>query len=43
MGEVASVAYTGASSTSMALIALACIALGFALLMTQRRSTVRRQ
>jgi hypothetical protein len=42
LGEVASVAYTGASSTSMALIALACIALGFALLRTQRRSTVRR-
>jgi hypothetical protein len=42
LGEVASVAYTGASSTAMALLALACIALGFALLRTQRRSTVRR-
>jgi hypothetical protein len=37
LGEVASVAYTGASSTSMALFALACIALGLALLSTQRR------
>jgi Calx-beta domain len=37
LGEVASVAYTGASSTALALFALACIALGLALLSTQRR------
>jgi hypothetical protein len=42
LGAVASVAYTGASSKSLALFALACIALGLALLTTQRRKAVRR-
>jgi Calx-beta domain len=42
LGEVASVAYTGASSSSLALFALACIALGLALLKKQRRRLARR-
>jgi LPXTG-motif cell wall-anchored protein len=42
MGEVASVAYTGSSSSWMALFALTFIAVGFALLLAQRRTARRR-